>query len=241
MKQILYLMTLMISVVLISSCVPEDEDGEPDPDDVVTFADYNLERCVRDEMSEGSSGEVLYYKDVFWLSWLRCAGYGIEKLDGIENMKNLREAEFGNNKIKDVTLLGKCVKLEELNLSKNEIEDASPLGSLVNLTSLNIVSNAISDISYVSNLSELIKFHTSDNPVPNISAVSDLTNLTGLDFYKNEIESISDIKGLINLIGISVGDNCITDFSPIDYLKQNGKLVNILGDSSDDQDYSRCE
>ncbi len=61
MKQIRYLMTLILTIVLINSCVPGDDDGEPDPDDVVTFADYNLERCVRDEMSEGSSGEVLYY------------------------------------------------------------------------------------------------------------------------------------------------------------------------------------
>ncbi len=239
MKQILYLMILILCTVLINSCVPEDENGEPDPDEVVTFADYNLERCVRDELRTEEID--LLYKDVSRIMFLDCTGYGIKSLDGIENITNLREAELGNNKIKDVTPLGKCVNLRELNLSKNEIEDASPLGSLVNLTSLNIVSNSISDISYVSNLSELIKFHTSDNPLSNILPVKNLTNLTGLDFYKNEIESISDIEGLLNLVAISVGDNCITDFSPIDYLKENGKLLNILGDSSDNQDYSRCK
>ncbi len=260
MKKILVLL-MICGMFLVGSCSPEDENGEPDPDEVVTFTDYKLKQCVRDELRTEETD--LLYKDVSRIMFLDCTGYGIESLSGMENLPILKGAELGNNKIKDVTPLGKCVNLRELELFENEIEDASPLGNLVNLTRLNISNNSISDINYVVNLLSLNTFYTGGNPISNISAVSDLTNLTGLSFSfakvkdispvknlinltglymnDNEIVSLSDIKGLINLIGIGVGDNCITDFSPIDYLKENGKLVNILGDSSDNQDYSRCE
>jgi Leucine-rich repeat (LRR) protein len=109
MKQILYLMILILTTVLINSCSPEDENGEPDPDEVVTFADYKLKQCVRDELRTEETD--LLYKDVSRIMFLDCTGYGIKSLDGIENLPILKGAELGNNKIKDVTPLGKCVKL----------------------------------------------------------------------------------------------------------------------------------
>jgi len=32
-----------------------------------------------------------------------------------------------------------------------------------------------------------------------------------------------------------------TDFSPINYLKENGSLINVSGDSPEEQDYGKCE
>ena len=191
MKQIPYLMILILSTVFINSCVPEDDDGEPDPDDVVTFVDYKLEQCVRDRIQK-PEGEI-YYEDVSGLPWLLCTGYGIEKLDGIENLKNLRETEFGNNNIKDVTPLGKCVKLEELNLSKNEIEDASPLGSLVNLEKLIIQGNNINNLEFINNMIILKTFYIDNNPVDIIPRFRNTLELTEISFGKCNLENINNM------------------------------------------------
>jgi internalin A len=261
MKQILYLMILILTTVLINSCSPEDENGEPDPDDVVTFADYNLERCVRDELRTEETD--LLYKDVSRIMFLDCTGYGIESLSGMENLPILKGAELGNNKIKDVTPLGKCVKLRDLELDNNEIKDASPLKDLVNLTRLNIYDNSISDISYVKDMVNLNSLYTGGNPISDISPIANLTNLVSFScadskiselpelsnlqklenfrVKENKITSLKSIKSLLNLKLIDVRDNCITDFSPIDYLKENGDLTSVQGNSSKDQDYSRCK
>jgi Leucine-rich repeat (LRR) protein len=62
-----------------------------------------------------------------------------------------------------------------------------------------------------------------------------------LMLYSNNILNISEIRKLLNLEQINIEENCITDFSPIDYLKEKGVLTTIKGASSDDQDYSRCK
>jgi Leucine-rich repeat (LRR) protein len=71
--------------------------------------------------------------------------------------------------------------------------------------------------------------------------VAKLINLNVLGIKNNKIKDISSIKLLKNLVTIDVRENCITDFSPIDYLKENGSLTSVQGDSVSDQDYDRCK
>jgi hypothetical protein len=46
---------------------------------------------------------------------------------------------------------------------------------------------------------------------------------------------------MLSLEILFVKKNCITDFSPIEYLKEHGKLTNVSGATPEEQDYARCQ
>ena len=71
--------------------------------------------------------------------------------------------------------------------------------------------------------------------------LSSLVQIKALGMGANLIEDISAIYSLAYLEFIDVREDCITDFSPIEYLKENGNLKTIYGDSAEEQDYARCQ
>ncbi|HNW16739.1 MAG TPA: leucine-rich repeat domain-containing protein, partial [bacterium] len=133
MKRHFTAILILMFLTVILSCGVEDEtdsdnengsdtdNGEKtdDPEEIVVFPDPGLEKCVRDEIHQ-DSGDLLY-KDVSMQLFLDCVGKGVENLDGIEKMVSLKYVELGNNKIKDLTPLSKCLNLRELDLYNNEI------------------------------------------------------------------------------------------------------------------------
>ena len=88
---------------------------------------------------------------------------------------------------------------------------------------------------------ELKEISLYGNNIKNIEAISLVIGLEELYLYNNYIENLEPLKNLINLKNIALENNCIADFSPIEYLKQNGKLTSVSGDSTEEQDYARCQ
>jgi len=88
---------------------------------------------------------------------------------------------------------------------------------------------------------ELKYLSLSGNKINEVGALSQLLKLERLYIHDNQIENIISIKSLLALNYVSLEGNCISDFSPIEYLKENGKLTTATGDSAEEQVYARCE
>lgn len=169
-------------------------------DEIVTFADPNLEEAVRQAI-EMPTGDI-HRSNLEELTSLSANSEDIINLTGLEhcinlielslssnqisdlsplaNLTSLAELDLGNNRITDITPLSNLTRLTHLYLSTNEIDDVSPLSSLTNLINLELSDNRISDATPLYDLKRLTKLHLAWNPIPYIDASSKLTMLAGL-------------------------------------------------------------
>jgi len=196
-------------------------------DEIIEFADENLENRVRDVIDKPEGN--LYLDDVINtralhfdryypghrlnsfegienlknLEKLVFAGYDIDDLSPLTELNNLKSLEFGAWEptfIEDLSPLGKLQSLEKLNIGANITSDISPVGNLVNLKELRLWrSIPEGDISFMSNLKSLSILNIADNRIKDISALSALTNLVELNLGVNQIEDISALEKLIRL------------------------------------------
>ncbi|HIJ65016.1 MAG TPA: hypothetical protein HPP77_03625, partial [Candidatus Hydrogenedentes bacterium] len=157
-------------------------------DDVVTFADANLEAVIRVAITK-PTGDI-YASELAGLTELDARDSDIGSLSGIEY----------------------CTGLADLDLDSNAIIDVSPLNTLVNLTTLDLYFNQIADIGPLSGLTNLSVLSLSDNAISAISALSGLTDLTELFLSDNEI---TDISPLVTNEGIDSGDVVVLMGNPL--------------------------
>ena len=136
-------------------------------DEVVTFADPNLEAAVRGAIAipEGP----IYPSDLEGLTSLSASAKNIADLTGLECATSLMSLFLNSNQISDVSPLANLTSLAELGLGSNQISDVSPLANLTSLTWINLGHNQISDISTLANLTSLTKLWICSNQISDIS------------------------------------------------------------------------
>ena len=164
----------LVTVALIAGMVG---CGQPTPpEEVVTFADPNLEAAVREAIAvpEGP----IYLADLEGLTSLSALGRNITDLTGLECCTSLTELNLCGNQINDISPVANLTSLAELNLCGNQISDISPLTNLTGLTLLYLVVNQISDISPVANLTSLTYLHLDDTQISDISPLVDNEGLS---------------------------------------------------------------
>ena len=136
-------------------------------DEVVTFADPNLEAAVRGAIAipEGP----IYPSDLEGLTSLSTSAKNIADLTGLECATSLTSLFLYSNQISDVSPLANLTNLAELGLGHNQISDISTMANLTSLTWLNIGYNQISDISTMANLTSLAELWLCYNQISDIS------------------------------------------------------------------------
>ena len=189
--------------------------GQPTPsEEVVTFADPNLEAAVREAIAilDGP----IYMSDLDWLISLSASERNIADLTGLEYCTSLRELRLRYNEISDISPLANLVNLTNLRLSDNEISDVSPLANLTKLTDLRLYNNnEISDISALVNLTSLTLLILSRNQIIDISPLANLTSLISLYLFSNQIGDISALVNLTSLTWLDLDNNHISDIEPL--------------------------
>ena len=177
--------------------------------DVIEFEDPNLEQVVRETIGkpEGS----LYLIDVIEIANLDAAKRGIESLEGIQCLQNLKYLNFGSNQISDISALLNLTNLKWLFFYDNQVSDISALSNLTSLQDLSFSDNQVSDISALSNLTSLQDLSFSGNQVSNIYALSNLTSLKELRFYYNQVSDISALSNLTSLQDLSFRGNQVSN------------------------------
>ena len=73
------------------------------------------------------------------------------------------------------------------------------------------------------------------NNISDISLLNKMTMLERLNMKSCHIQSIEVTKNFLSLDTLWMEDNCVSDLSPVDYLKTNGALTNVTGDTAEEQ------
>ncbi|TAL18161.1 hypothetical protein EPN96_02420 [bacterium] len=181
--------------------------------EVVTFADPNLEACVREHLE--NTTEPLTYALLEPLTFLSCDERSIVSLGGIEAFVNLNTLYLWRNQISDLSPLSGLTNLTGIGLGNNLISDVSPLSGLTKLTTLGLFYNQISDISPLSDMTDLTYLELWHNQIIDVSPLSSMTNLTRLGISENKVVDIASVTGMTELTFLDLGDNQIVDISPL--------------------------
>lgn len=159
----------------------------------IYFADKRVEEAVRAVIQE----EGLITQDQLKnIEQLEIRDAGIENLEGLHFLTELKSLDLRDNQISDLTPIEGLTKLTDLNLRGNQISNISVLANFKDLRILNIRNNIIEDISPLSKAVYLEDVNLRYNRITNIKALHDHEYLT---------------------IRLYLEGNPVTDYSPIDH------------------------
>lgn len=184
-----------------------DDEADSTPPEVVSFADANLERAVRQALKKLEGP--LTTDDLASLTRLDAEEQNIKSLDGLEYATALDTLNLWGNEIEDLGPLSGLTNLTFLKLGDNQITDVSPLSGLTNLEWLSLWGNEVADVSPLSGLTNLNTLNLSGNEVADVSSLSGLTKLRWLNLGNNKVADVSALDGLTKLDWLGLLDNPI--------------------------------
>ena len=182
-----------------------DDEADSTPPEVVSFADANLERAVRQALKKLEGP--LTTDDLASLTRLDAEEQNIKSLDGLEYATALDTLNLWGNEIEDLGPLSGLTNLTFLKLGDNQIADVSPLSGLTNLEWLSLWGNGVTDVNPLSGLTNLNTLNLSGNEVEDVSSLSGLTKLRWLNLGNNKVEDVSALDGLTKLDWLGLLDN----------------------------------
>ncbi|KMJ59035.1 hypothetical protein AB685_08165 [Bacillus sp. LL01] len=159
----------------------------------IYFADKRVEEAVREVIQEDG---LITQDQLQTIEELVIRDAGIESLEGLHFLSDLKTLDLRDNQITDLTPIEGLSKLVDLNLRGNQIADISTLANLEDLRILNIRNNLIEDISPLSKTVYLEDINLRYNRITNIEALHDHEYLTTRLYLEG---------------------NPIKDYSPIDH------------------------
>jgi len=184
------------------------------------------------------------------LEIIKAKGSGLESLEGIEaiinikeidvsdndninslvplsNLYNLEEINCGNTMVKSLVPLRNLTKLKKLDLHLTTIVDLRILKDLKNLQELDISENvSLYSLDGVNYMPELSVLDCSDTNVDDLTPVSKLPLLSTLDCSNTKVYSLKPIQLVKSLQDIDVSETAI-DGSALDYLLGHSNLTMI--------------
>ncbi len=172
------------------------------------FADPNLERAVRDELSKPTGD--LTRADLAQLTSLYAPNYRIKTLAGLEGATNLLVLDLTQNDVTNATALAALPQLTSLNLSWNYVHDLAPLLSLTNLTALWLKANALETAPSLGHMTRLARLDLADNRISDLGPLLGLKSLQSLDVSGNPVANLDSLSGLTNLLELNVGNLSLT-------------------------------
>lgn len=199
----------------------------------VDIADEGLEAAVRD-----AAGEEVTFLSASILERmveLDASGRGIERLEGIEQLPNLRSLDLQGNHVEDVSPLNELQRLQTLDLRDNGIVDPADigLGSLASMPELSVLDlsgnrepvhpetpeehRRISDLTVLRDFDGIEELYLSDNHIEDLSPLASLERLRRLDLRNNRLqdEGLSPLSSLPQLEHLNVRDNYLRSISAL--------------------------
>jgi Leucine-rich repeat (LRR) protein len=134
------------------------------PIETLSISDYSLDLCIKNTGRE-------YLEEI---TTLVCNNKGIQYLEGIEALTQLKSLYLSFNEINDITPLVGLKNLKTLYLSGNQISNLDALSELTELTELGIQKNNVQDLSPLQSLSMLKSLHTHSNQIQDFTILGSL-------------------------------------------------------------------
>lgn len=202
----------------------------------IEFKDPQLEQAVRDNIAK-TEGPI-ERRDVDLIQTLDATGYGIESLEGIEALGELRELILEDNFVKSVSPLAQLTKLRTLNLRNNEIISLEEIDFedilYLPIDDLSLRHNVVrdedgndtrlSDVTLVGKIMGLEHLDLRDNDIKDLTPISNLRDLQELDIRENKFDNISALETLVQLENLNIRDNKVESLEPLRYLTRLTKL-----------------
>ena len=129
---------------------------------------------------------------------LKCDGYHVKALGGIEALWALQALSLNANPISSINELSTLSLLRGLDLSDTEITDVGPLWRLTELESIRLTNTAVRDLAPLMNLNNLetvVAVNSRVFSVPDFSA----TSITDLDLSHSPLRSIDELVNALTL------------------------------------------
>jgi len=141
--------------------------------DTLSISDYSLDLCIK------NTGR----KYIEEITALICNNKGIQYLDGIEQLTELKTLHLNFNQIEDINPLNELTKLKTLYLSSNKVQNLDALSELTQLEELAIQKNNVQDLSPLQTISSLKTLHARNNNIYDFSILDDLRleNISGIN------------------------------------------------------------
>ena len=185
-------------------------NGVPDITPVLNISTEQLKRLLEEypsiygvDFSTNLSG--LSMQSMFKVAGLEriisftCNSKGLDNLEGIERLTELRFLMLKANLIQDITPLSSLTKLQSLTIDNNSINQLDPLRELTDLRNLVLNHNQIDSLEPLSNLKLLETIDVSHNQLLSIEPLTNLPNLEELDLRSNRIEELHQIEKMKKL------------------------------------------
>jgi internalin A len=218
---------VLISICILFLIVLFAGKGKVFTDQSLVFTDENLATEIKRSLGK-TQAKTLTRKDVLEITELSLKEKGIESLEGIEYLENLKSLNLSNNNISDIAAIGELSKLEYLNLDFNKVNDISILANNTNVKELYISGNQISNIQSLKYLKKLITLGISINKISDITPLADLPAIRTLALSDNQIEDLKPLGNLTGLEKLYLRHNMIKEIDALSSL-QGLQTLAVLG------------
>lgn len=213
-----------------------EDEASTSLDAVIVIKDIGLETLIRASIDK-VEGELLQ-SDMDKITSLRINGeIPVYELDGLEYARHLTAISYMNGKLKSLSPIKDCKKLNYLSVSYSEIEspvevfntpelesvsfiDVPGVGgdflinssSIVNLT---IMYGNVTNLDFLSGLNELESISIANSGLVSIEALRDMQSLKNVYIQQNNVFDITALSTCRNLEDINLSYNVVEDISPL--------------------------
>lgn len=209
-------------------------DHEPErPGSDIAFASKAVETAVRQQTGQW---ERLTAEDVLGVTELELQSLGVDDLEGMQYLTNLRSLDLRNNtrftmvggqyvpdttdarglnRVRDLTPLAGLMQLEELDLTLNPVEDLTPLSELKALRNLDVDWCPVSSLRGLSTMAELTVFSLCCTSVSDLAPLAGMPKLAHVSILYCQIKDISPLAEVPSLMYLNLSYNLIEDVAPL--------------------------
>ena len=177
------------------------------PNSIQQFNSVSLQNL---RLDYNNIGEFRWLENYPNLKRLCLDGNGISALEIDTVHHSLSVLELRENKLIDLSPLGKCVELGQLYLGNNALSNIDTLGKLEKLWALSLTNNRLSDTKGLSQLTKLSNLDLSSNQLRSVKGLKSLTELTRLILTDNELNSLEGLQYLKKLRFLELKGNPLT-------------------------------
>jgi len=151
------------------------------------------------------------------LEVIRCNGSGIESIEGVEGLINLRQIDCSDNdNISSLVPLSELTNIEEVKCGNTMVKSLLPLRSLVNLQKLDLHYTTVVDLRILKDLKKLETLDVSENvSLYSLDGVNYMGELRDLNCSKTNIDDLTPLAGLNKLERVDCSETRVASLRPI--------------------------
>ncbi|CAL6111466.1 leucine-rich_repeat domain-containing protein [Hexamita inflata] len=169
--------------------------------------------------------DLTHLHNVTSLTKLSMQACGLQNIEQITSLLNLKELDLKINRDIDISPLYKLISLTKLNIQSCNLKQIDQIGQLVNLQVLDLSDNLLQHINSISRLINLKELNIMSNEGVDITPLGDLPGLVSLDLESCGLKQLSALKPLVNLQFLDVSFNSNLNISDLCFLRS---LTNLL-------------